>query len=114
MLVFTILFWTSSLCNPKGAETLREEILNHNFPYTLDNSDTEHIPLGGYDHIWEYLPENLRVMLYKTFREGKSYEAVCWRAAVQEYMNNLENFVYDDPEAYKLSAAKTISRQQST
>ena len=41
-------------------------------------------------------------MLYKTFREGKSYEAVCWRAAVQEYMNNLENFVYDDPEAYKL------------
>ena len=103
MLVFSILFCgLHPYATRKGAETLREEILNHNFPYTLDNSDKEHIPLGGYDHIWEYLPENLRVMLYKTFREGKSYEAVCWRAAVQEYMNNLENFVYDDPEAYKL------------
>ncbi len=103
MLVFSVLFCgLHPYATRKGAETLREEILEHNFPYTLDNSDKEHIPLGGYDHIWEYLPENLRIMLYKTFREGKSYEAVCWRAAVQEYMTNLENFVYDDPEAYKL------------
>lgn len=103
MLVFSVLFCgLHPYATRKGAETLREEILNHNFPYTLDNSDTEHIPLGGYVHIWEYLPEKLRVMLYKTFREGKSYEAVCWRAAVQEYMTNLENCTYDDPEAYKL------------
>lgn len=103
MLVFTVLFCgLHPYATRKGAETLREEIVNRNFPYTLDNSDTEHIPLGGYDHIWEYLPENLRIMLYKTFREGKSYEAVCWRAAVEEYMRDLENFVYDDPEAYKL------------
>ncbi|MCR4703293.1 MAG: hypothetical protein K5665_06485 [Saccharofermentans sp.] len=103
MLVFSVLFCgLHPYATRKGAETLREEILNHNFPYTLDNSDTEHIPLGGYVHIWEYLPEKLRVMLYKTFREGKSYEAVCWRAAVQEYMTGLENCVYDDPEAYKL------------
>lgn len=103
MLVFSVLFCgLHPYATRKGAETLREEILEHNFPYTLDNSDKEHIPLGGYDHIWEYLPENLRIMLYKTFREGKSYEAVCWRAAVQEYMTKLENFVYDDPEAYKL------------
>ena len=103
MLVFSVLFCgLHPYATRKGAETLREEILNHNFPYTLDNSDTEHIPLGGYVHIWEYLPEKLRVMLYKTFREGKSYEAVSWRAAVQEYMTNLENCTYDDPEAYKL------------
>ena len=111
MLVFTVLFCgLHPYATRNGAETLREEILNHNFPYTLDNSDTEHIPLGGYDHIWEYLPENLRTMLYNTFHEGKIYEAVCWRAAVQEYMRDLENFVYDDPEAYKLFPCENIKQ----
>lgn len=111
MLVFTVLFCgLHPYATRKGAETLREEILNHNFPYSLDNSDTEHIPLGGYAHIWEYLPENLRVMLYNTFHEGKSYEAVCWAAAVQEYMRDLENFVYDDPEAYKLFPCENIKQ----
>ena len=111
MLVFTVLFCgLHPYATRNGAETLREEILNRNFPYTLDNSNTEHIPLGGYDHIWEYLPENLRVMLYNTFHEGKIYEAVCWRAAVQEYMRDLENFVYDDPEAYKLFPCENIKQ----
>ena len=111
MLVFTVLFCgLHPYATRNGAETLREEILNRNFPYTLDNSDTEHIPLGGYDHIWEYLPDNLRTMLYNTFHEGKIYEAVCWRAAVQEYMRDLENFVYDDPEAYKLFPCENIKQ----
>ena len=111
MLVFTVLFCgLHPYATRNGAETLREEILNHNFPYTLDNSDTEHIPLGGYVHIWEYLPDNLRTMLYNTFHEGKIYEAVCWRAAVQEYMRDLENFVYDDPEAYKLFPCENIKQ----
>ncbi len=111
MLVFSILFCgLHPYATRNGAETLREEILNRNFPYTLDNSNNEHIPLGGYDHIWEYLPENLRVMLYNTFHEGKAYEAVCWRAAVQEYMRDLENFVYDDPEAYKLFPCENIKQ----
>lgn len=111
MLVFTVLFCgLHPYATRNGAETLREEILNRNFPYTLDNSDKEHIPVGGYDHIWEYLPENLRVMLYNTFHEGKVYEAVCWRAAVQEYMRDLENFVYDDPEAYKLFPCENIKQ----
>ena len=58
MLVFSVLFCgLHPYATRNGAETLREEILNRNFPYTLDNSDTDHIPLGGYDHIWEYLPE---------------------------------------------------------
>ena len=103
MLVFSVLFCgLHPYATRNGAETLREEILNKNFPYTLDNSDTEHIPLGGYVHIWEYLPEYLRKMLYRTFKEGKTYEAVCWRDAVQQYMTELENFKYDDAEAYKL------------
>ena len=63
MLVFSVLFCgLHPYATRNGAETLREEILSHNFPYDLNNADTEHIPLGGYDHIWEYLPEYLRKM----------------------------------------------------
>lgn len=103
MLVFSVLFCgLHPYATRRGAETLREEIMNRNFPYTLDNSDTEHIPVGGYVHIWESLPEHLRVMLYKTFKEGYVYEAVCWRDAIQKYMNELENCVYDNSEYYKL------------
>lgn len=103
MLVFSVLFCgLHPYATRNGAETLREEILSHNFPYTLDNSDTEHIPLGGYAHIWEYLPDYLRKMLYRTFKEGKYYEAVCWRDAVAKYMHELETCSYDDAEAYKL------------
>ena len=103
MLVFSVLFCgLHPYATRNGAETLREEILSHNFPYTLDNSDTEHIPLGGYAHIWEYLPDYLRKMLYRTFKEGKYYEAVCWRDAVGKYMQELETCAYDDAEAYKL------------
>ena len=112
MLVFSVLFCgLHPYATRNGAETLREEILNRNFPYTLDNSDTDHIPLGGYDHIWEYLPERLRIMLYNTFREGKSYEAVEWKAAVQEYKNELEKFAYDDPEAYKIFPRENYIQQ---
>ena len=103
MLVFSVLFCgLHPYATRNGAETLREEILNHNFPYDLDNADTEHIPVGGYDHIWEYLPDYLRKMLYRTFKEGKYYEAVCWRDAVGKYMHELEICAYDDAEAYKL------------
>ena len=103
MLVFSVLFCgLHPYATRNGAETLREEILSHNFPYDLDNADTEHIPVGGYDHIWEYLPDYLRKMLYRTFKEGKYYEAVCWRDAVGKYMHELETCAYDDAEAYKL------------
>ena len=103
MLVFSVLFCgLHPYATRNGAETLREEILSHNFPYDLDNADTEHIPLGGYAHIWEYLPDYLRKMLYRTFKEGKYYEAVCWRDAVGKYMHELETCAYDDAEAYKL------------
>ena len=112
MLAFSILFCgLHPYATRNGAETLREEILNRNFPYTLDNSDTEHIPLGGYDHIWEYLSERLRIMFYNTFHEGKSYEAVEWKAAVQEYRNDLEKCVFDDPEAYKLFPRENYIQQ---
>lgn len=103
MLVFSILFCgLHPYATRNGAETLREEILERNFPYTLDNSDEEHIPRGGYNYIWQYLSEKLRTMLYNTFKLGKSYEAVQWYEAVMEYKEELSGKKYDDPEAYKV------------
>lgn len=102
MLVFSVLFCgLHPYATRNGAETLREEIINRNFPYNFEN-DNEFIPIGGYDHIWEYLPDTLRSMLYETFRNGIRYEALEWLDAVVKYKEDLEHFVYDDPEAYRL------------
>ena len=103
MLVFSALFCgLHPYATRNGAETLREEILEKNFPYTLDNSDEEHIPRGGYNFIWQYLPEKLRTMLYNTFKLGRSYEALQWYEAVLEYKEDLSSRKYDDEEAYKV------------
>ena len=103
MLVFSVLFCgLHPYATRNGAETLREEILERNFPYTLDNSDEEHIPRGGYNFIWQYLPEKLRTMLYNTFKLGRSYEAIQWYAAALEYRDDLTAKKYEDPEAYKV------------
>ena len=102
MLVFSILFCgLHPFATRNGAETLREEIIEKNFPYSLSGVSDEHIPKGGYDHIWEYLPENLRMMLYKTFRGGESYEAIEWYEAVSAYKEALSAHIYEDEEAYK-------------
>ena len=103
MLVFSILFCgLHPYATRKGAETLREEIISMNFPYTLDNSSIEHIPMGGYDHIWEYLPERIRTMLYRVFKEGFRYETVEWYDAVLEYKAQLSAHEFKDEEAYKV------------
>ena len=102
MLVFSILFCgLHPFATRNGAETLREEILEKNFPYSLSGVSDEHIPKGGYDHIWEYLPDDLKTMLFKTFRGGESYEAVEWYAAVTAYRDALSAHEYEDEEAYK-------------
>ncbi len=102
MLVFSILFCgLHPYATRNGAETLREEITGKNFPYSLDSSDTDHIPKGGYDHIWEYLPDRLRVMLFETFHEGKSFEAVEWYEAVLAYKDALSSHEFTNEEAYK-------------
>ena len=102
MLVFSILFCgLHPFATRNGAETLREEILDKNFPYSLSGVSEEHIPKGGYDHIWEYLPDNLRSMLFKTFRGGESYEAIEWYEAVSAYKDALSAHEYEDEEAYK-------------
>lgn len=102
MLVFSILFCgLHPYATRNGAETLREEILEKNFPYSLSGVSDEHIPKGGYDHIWEYLPDDLKMMLYKTFRGGESFEAIEWYSAVTAYKDALSTHAFEDEEAYK-------------
>ena len=102
MLVFSVLFCgLHPYATRNGAETLREEILNYNFPYNFEN-EPEFIPVGGYDHIWEYLPDRMRKMLFETFKNGWSYDTLEWLDAVVKYKEDLENYVFDDPEAYKI------------
>lgn len=103
MLVFSVLFCgLHPYARRNGKETLREEILDRAFPYRLDNSNVEEIPLGGYDHIWEYLPSDLRVMLHDVFALGKRHEAIEWYSAVLSYKEMLLNKKYEDEESYKV------------
>lgn len=103
MLVFSILFCgLHPYATRLGKETLREEIIERNFPYTLDNSDTTHIPVGGYNYIWEYLPDTLRRMLYDVFALGRTHEAVEWYDALLEYKKKVLDKSLTDWEAYKV------------
>ena len=103
MLVFSILFCgLHPYATRKGAETLREEILSMNFPYSLEDDSDEHIPRGGYNYIWQYLPERLRVMLYRVFKEGFRFETIEWYDAVLEYKAMLSAHEFEDEEAYKV------------
>lgn len=102
MLVFSLLFCgLHPYATRNGADTLREEILEKNFPYTLDNSDEDHIPKGGYNYIWRTLPDRIREMLYNTFKLGCSYEAIEWYDAVLTYKESLAAGTIEDQEAYK-------------
>ena len=115
MLVFSILFCgLHPYATRKGAETLKEEIIEKNFPYTLDNSDEEHIPVGGYNHIWRRLPERLRKMLYQTFKCGTRYEAVQWYDAVSAYRDDIIAMKLDDAEAYKLFPDSDYNQKEYT
>lgn len=73
-----------------------------NFPYSLEDDSDEHIPRGGYNYIWQYLPERLRVMLYCVFKEGFRFETIEWYDAVLEYKAMLSAHEFEDEEAYKV------------
>lgn len=119
MMVFSVLFCgLHPYATRLGAETLKEEIEQKNFPYSLDFSDEEHIPKGGYNFIWQYLPENIREMLYNVFKLGKNVEAIEWYEAVLEYRDKLIGKNFEDEENYKIfpkmdyhKAEEAISKQ---
>ena len=103
MMVFSVLFCgLHPYATRNGAETLREEILERNFPYTVDCRSDEHIPRGGYNYIWNYLPYEIKEMLYNVFKLGKKYEAIEWYDVIVTYRDSLASKAYEDPEAYKV------------
>lgn len=103
MLVFSMLFCgLHPYATRNGRETLNAEIEAKAFPYSLDNSEVEHIPKGGYQYIWEYLPDYLRTMLFNTFKLGKRYEAIDWYEVVLRYKKELVEHSFADEEAYKV------------
>lgn len=115
MLVFSILFCgLHPYATRNGAETLKEEILEKNFPYTLDDSEEDHIPLGGYNYIWRSLPSKIRTMLYQTFKCGTRYEAVQWYDAVSAYHDDIVNQKLGDGEAYKLFPNSPYKQKEYT
>ena len=115
MLVFSILFCgLHPYATRNGAETLKEEILEKNFPYTLDDSDEEHIPLGGYNYIWRSLPSRLRTMLYQTFKCGTRYEAAQWYDAVSSYHEDIVGMKMEVGESYKLFPYSPYKQKEYT
>ena len=103
ILMFSIIFCGQHpYATRLGKETLREEMLERNFPYTLDNSDVEHIPLGGYQYIWEALTDELRKLMYDAFALGKNHEAIEWYSALVNYRKALVDKNFEDWESYKV------------
>lgn len=103
MLSFSVLFCgLHPYARRFGKETLREEIIDKSFVYKLDNSNTDSIPLGGYNYIWEYLSDKLKNMFLDVFAYGKSYEAIQWLEALIEYRDMLVGKKFADEEAYKV------------
>lgn len=103
ILAFSILFCGQHPYAQRfGRETLREEIIEKSFPYGDSSEEESLIPVGGYDKIWETLPERLRSMFVKAFREGVRYEPIEWYEAIMDYRNDLADGNYEDEESYRL------------
>lgn len=103
ILVFSILFCGQHPYAQRfGRETLREEIIEKSFPYSDNAEDESLVPIGGYDKIWDALPDRLRTMFVDAFRKGTRFEPVEWYSALLEYLKELNEGAYEDREAYKL------------
>jgi len=103
ILAFSVLFCGQHPYNQRlGKETLREEITSRSFPYNCGREDSSGIPLGGYDKIWQAIPEELQNMFCLAFKEGRRYETIEWYAALDSYRSLLSGRSFPDPQAYNL------------
>ncbi|MBN1891272.1 MAG: hypothetical protein JW780_00685 [Clostridiales bacterium] len=115
ILVFSILFCGQHPYAQRfGRETLREEIIEKAFPYGNSSSEESLVPIGGYDKIWETLPDRLQSMFIKAFREGVRYEPIEWYEAITEYRNDLVDGNYEDEESYLLFPHTDLSVLEAT
>lgn len=102
ILVFSLLFCGQHpYAQRLGRETLREEILAKSFPYSMKKA-VSLVPIGGYDKIWDAIPEEMRKMFTDAFSEGKRYEPVEWYSALVDYLTMLTNHAFDNDQSYRL------------
>ena len=103
ILVFSMLFCGQHpYAQRNGLEMLRDEMEAHSFPYTVDNSQNERIPYGGYDKIWDALTPTLKDMFVRAFADGELFDALDWTCAIAEYRDKLEAHEYKDEEVYRV------------
>ncbi|MEE3352208.1 MAG: hypothetical protein VZR13_07360 [Saccharofermentanaceae bacterium] len=103
ILVFSMLFCGQHpYAQRNGLEMLRDEMEAHSFPYTVDDSENERIPYGGYDKIWDALTPTLKDMFVRAFAEGELFDSLEWACAIQEYRDKLVAHEYEDEEVYRV------------
>ncbi|MBO4927794.1 MAG: hypothetical protein J5379_06040 [Clostridiales bacterium] len=103
ILVFSMLFCGQHpYAQRNGLEMLRDEMEVHSFPYTVDDSENERIPLGGYDKIWDALTPALKDMFVRAFAKGELFDSVEWTLALEEYREKLMAHEYEDEEVYRV------------
>ena len=103
ILVFSMLFCGQHpYAQRNGLETLRDEMEARSFPYTVDNSTVDRIPIGGYDKIWEALTPTLKDMFVRAFAKGELFDTVEWTVALTEYRDMLATHKFEDEEYYNV------------
>ena len=103
ILVFSMLFCGQHpYAQRNGLEMLRDEMEARSFPYTVDDSENERIPYGGYDKIWDALTPTLKDMFVRAFAKGELFDALEWTCAIQEYRDKLVAHEYDNEEVYRV------------
>ena len=103
ILVFSMLFCGQHpYAQRNGLEMLRDEMEARSFPYTVDDSENERIPIGGYDKIWDALTPELKDMFVRVFAKGELFDSVEWTAAIETYREKLASHEWDDEEVYRV------------
>ncbi|MBR5973936.1 MAG: hypothetical protein IK020_02010 [Clostridiales bacterium] len=103
ILVFSMLFCGQHpYAQRNGLEMLRDEMEVRSFPYTVDDSENERIPLGGYDKIWDALTPELKDMFVRLFKNGELFDSVEWTIALETYREKLASHEWEDQEVYRV------------
>lgn len=100
VLTFCILFLGMHPYSQKnGAETMAEEIAARSFPYPQKNDGESPLaPAGGYDLIWNHLPQPLCSMFYGAFKEDNRPSLTALLLLLDSYKKYLtENCDEGDP-----------------
>ncbi len=115
ILVFSMLFCGQHpYAQRNGLETLRDEMEALSFPYTVDDSENERIPIGGYDKIWDALTPELKDMFVRAFSQGEIFECAEWTYALEDYRDQLKKHVFEDEEYYRVFPYRVADEKKPT